>query len=249
LKIVAIVQARTGSTRFPNKVFSKLSDKPLIWHVFNRLKYSKLLNFIVLATTDNVNDDSLVSWAIENNVYYFRGDEYDVLSRYYHCAKETSADIIVRITADDPFKDPEIIDLAIEKFIELGLNFISNNNPPSFPEGLDVEVFDFKSLEIAFNSSIDQFEREHVTQYFYRNPEMFKMVNLTNFENVSNLRWTIDTEKDYSMAKKIYDNLYNESKIFLFKDIMSFISKFPEVSLINSNESRSSMYVNSNLNK
>jgi spore coat polysaccharide biosynthesis protein SpsF len=247
-RIAAIIQARTGSTRFPNKVFAKLSNKPLIWHVFDRLKHSKLLNLIVLATTENNCDDSLVSWAVENNIYCFRGDENDVLSRYYHCAKEINADVIVRITADDPFKDPEIIDLAIKDFIELGLNFISNNNPPSFPEGLDVEVFDFKSLEIAYNTSISKFEREHVTQFFYKNSEMFKMKNLINLENLSNLRWTIDTEKDYLMVKKIYENLYDEERIFLFKDIINFLSKFPEISLINSNENRSSMYVNSNLN-
>jgi spore coat polysaccharide biosynthesis protein SpsF len=244
MKIAAIVQARTGSTRFPNKVFASLSNKPLIWHVFNRLKSSQLINSLILATTENPNDDSLVQWANENGIFYFRGSENDVLSRYYFAAKKFNIDIIIRITADDPFKDPEIIDMIVESFINNKLNFISNNNPPTYPEGLDVEVFDIESLELAFKNSKDPYEREHVTQYFYRNPEKFKIQNFYNFENTSNLRWTIDTEVDYKMATEIYNNLFNEGNCFNYKDTIEFLKKFPEISLINIDETRSAMYNN-----
>lgn len=246
-KIGAIIQARTGSTRFPNKVFATLSNRPLIWHVFNRIKYSKLLSSFILATTQSVNDDSLVTWALQNEISFFRGSENDVLSRYYFAAKEFKLDIVVRITADDPFKDPDIVDLAIKTLIENNLNFVSNNNPATFPEGYDIEVFDIKSLEYAFYNSTDPFEREHVTQFFHKNPNLFKMKNIVNSEDFSNLRWTIDTENDYNMAKNIYENLYCEGKIFMYPDVMNYLSKHPEVILINSAEKRSAMYIN-NLN-
>lgn len=244
MRIAAIVQARTGSTRFPNKVFANLSNKPLIWHVFNRLKSSQLINSLILATTENPNDDSLIEWANENGIFYYRGSENDVLSRYYFAAKKFNIDIIIRITADDPFKDPEIIDMIVESFIKNKLNFISNNNPPTYPEGLDVEVFDIESLELAFNNSKDSYEREHVTQYFYRNPEKFKIQNFYNFENTSNLRWTIDTEVDYKMATEVYNNLFNERNCFNYKDIIEFLKKFPKIALINKDETRSAMYNN-----
>ena len=117
MNIVAIIQARLGSTRFPQKVFADLSGKPLIWHVINRLKYSTKINRIVLATTDTDRDDELAIWADKEGVSVFRGSENNVLERFYFAAKHYSADIIVRITADDPFKDPQIIDSVIEKLI------------------------------------------------------------------------------------------------------------------------------------
>jgi len=244
MNIVAIVQARTGSTRLPAKVFLTLSGKPLIWHIIQRVRKSNFVNQIVLATTINKEDDYLVEWAKNENINIYRGSEEDVLARFYETAIDTKADIIVRVTGDDPFKDPEIIDIGIKMFIENRLNFISNNNPPSFPEGLDVEVFDMGTLKLAFINSRDAFEREHVTQYMYRNSEKIKIQNFRNKENKSNLRWTIDTEIDYEMAKIVYENLYKEGEIFKYKEIIDYIEKFPQVGLMNINETRSTMYKN-----
>lgn len=242
MNIVALIQARVGSTRFPNKVFANLSGKPLIWHVVNRLKYSTLIDKIVLATTNNIFDDELVKWSNENNVNCFRGDENNVLERFYFAAKKYKADIVVRITADDPFKDPKIIDKVIELLIKDNLDFAYNNNPPTFPEGLDTEVFTFDALEKAYLNSKDGFEKEHVTQYFYRNSEIFKQSNYSNIENRSFLRWTIDTLKDYQMVQKVYDKLYRGNQIFYMDDILVLLEKHPEISKINQDESRSLMY-------
>ncbi|WP_276359586.1 glycosyltransferase family protein [Daejeonella sp. H1SJ63] len=242
MKIVAIIQARTGSTRFFNKTFVQLSERPLIWHVVNRLKYSNEINEIVLATTTEQRDDSLQKWSIEENISLFRGSEDDVLSRFYEAAKLYNADIIVRITADDPFKDPEIIDDVIKLLKEKNLDFSSNNYPASFPEGLDTEVFTFAALEEAHLNANDSFDREHVTQYFYRNPTKFKQENYSNIKDISHLRWTLDTEKDYEMVKIIYNHLYKDGLIFKMKDILELLEKYPEISEINKSVKRSDMY-------
>lgn len=243
MNVVAIIQARCGSTRFPNKVFADICGKPLIWHVINRLKFAKTINRIVLATTTNPHDNKLFEWAIQNSIDVFRGSENDVLNRYYSAAKLYKADVIVRITADDPFKEPIIIDKAVSTLLNEEADFVCNNFPPTFPEGLDVEVFTFKTLEIGEKSSRDSFEREHVTQYLYRNSSLFKIVNVLNDENLSYLRWTIDTEKDFLMAKKVYSLLYNgDNQIFHMNDILALIDLQPEISTMNVDVVRSDMY-------
>lgn len=242
--ITAIIQARVGSKRFPNKIFADISGKPLIFHVINRLKKSNKIENIVVATTLNSLDNAIETWANQNKVNCFRGDEDNVLSRFYFAAKEYKAKIIVRITADDPFKDYRIIDKVINTLISQNLSFAYNNNPPSFPEGLDTEVFTFNALEKAFRESTDSFEKEHVTQYFYKNPSLFLQKNISNNKNLSHLRWTIDTEKDLEMVKKIYEKLYYENNVFLTEDILRLISNYPEIATINQNVQRSSMYKN-----
>ena len=242
--IAAIIQARTGSTRLTNKVFRQLCGKPLIWHVINRLKYSQKIDKIILATTQNDNDNIIEDWALENNIPYFRGNENDVLNRYYNCAKYFQVDTIVRITADDPFKDPQIIDKVINLFAEKNLDFAYNNNPPTFPEGLDTEVFSFDSLRKAHINSIDPFEREHVTQYFYRNPSIFRQDCLKNTIDLSYLRWTIDNQLDWDMAEIVYNKLYTHNKIFNMSDILELINNEPYISNINSAVKRSAMYTN-----
>lgn len=243
MKIIAIIQARCGSTRFPNKVFADICGKPLIWHVVNRLKFAKTIDQIVLATTINPLDDKLLDWAKQNSIEVFRGSENDVLNRYYNAAKAYHADIVVRITADDPFKEPDVIDKAVNCLLASGADFVCNNYPPTYPEGLDVEVLTFKALEQEELLSKDTFEREHVTQYIYHHPELFKMFNISNTEDLSYLRWTIDTEKDFAMVEKIYSSLYkNDNHIFHMEDILQLISRQPEIALMNLDVARSEMY-------
>ncbi len=240
--IVAIIQARIGSTRLPNKVFKDLCGRPLIWHVVDRLKYSKKINKIILATTHNPLDDTLVKWAENEQVAYFRGSEENVLSRFYEAANKSKADIIVRITADDPFKDPEIIDQVIDLLQNKNLDFAYNNLPPSFPEGLDTEVFTYAALEQAYKNSKDVFEQEHVTQYFYRHPDQFSHGNIFHSKDISHLRWTIDTPNDFKLALFVYKMLYKEGMLFKTKDILNLYKDYPELLEINSEESRSEMY-------
>lgn len=242
MEVSAIIQARVSSSRLPNKIFAQISGKPLIWHAVDRLKRSKRITKIAVATTTNPADDVLEKWCRENKIEVFRGSEEDVLSRYFHAAKSMGAETIVRITSDDPFKDPEIIDSVIGMFEKNKLDFAYNNNPPSFPEGLDVEVFSMEALERAQAESRDPYEREHVTQYFYRHPEKFRQMNLANKEDRSSLRWTIDTKEDLGMARAVYAELYEEGKIFLMGDILRLIRERPEIATMNSGVKRSAMY-------
>lgn len=243
-KIGAIIQARTSSSRLPNKIFSDIVGMPLLWHVYNRLTYSNLIDQIIIATSDKEKDDKIVDFAIENSITYFRGSETDVLSRFYHTAKKFNLDIIIRITADDPFKDPVMIDYAITKFLELDLNFLYNNSPPTYPEGVDIEIFDYNSLKIAFKNAITLFEKEHVTQFFFKNLSKIRHLNIFSDENNSNLRWTIDTTEDLQMTKVVYERLYIKGKIFLYQEILNLIKQEPHIAEINSNVKRSEMYKN-----
>lgn len=240
--IAAIIQARTSATRLPNKIFKNLCGKPLLWHVINRLKYSRKIDKIILATTNNKNDTIIEDWAAENLVPCYRGNEDDVLDRYYQAAKHFSADTIVRITADDPFKDISVIDEVIELYEEDNLDFAYNNNPPTFPEGLDTEVFSFLALEKAAKTSTDTFEREHVTQFFYRNPSIFKQGCLKYHTDLSYLRWTIDTQQDLDMVEIIYNKLFYSKENFSMLDILNLLKEEPNIALINSTVKRSTMY-------
>lgn len=243
MKVAAIIQARCGSTRFPNKVFSELCGFPLIFHVVNRLRFASTIDEIVLATTTNSLDDKLSEWGKQQHITVYRGSENDVLNRYFMASELVNADIIVRITADDPFKEPSVIDKAVTTLIETKSDFVCNNNPPTYPEGLDVEVFRKEALISAERNSVSAFEREHVTQYFYRHPCDFKIINISNPNNLSHLRWTIDTDEDFLMTQKIYSQLYkDENSLFYMNDILNLLKQQPEIAEINSAVARSEMY-------
>jgi spore coat polysaccharide biosynthesis protein SpsF len=242
MNVVAIIQARTGSSRLPNKIFSKLNGFDLLYHIINRLKPSIEINKIVVATTNSVNDNSVEDWCIENFVDFYRGSEKHVLKRYYNAAIKFRADIIIRVTADDPFKDFRIIDKAIKIIKENKYDFVCNNSPVSFPEGLDVEVLTMNALTDSFINSISSFEQEHVTQYIHRNKQKFKIFNIKNDKNLSHFRWTIDTMEDYLFVKEVYDNLYKKNNLFLTEDIYELLKKKPLLLKINSKVKKSDLY-------
>jgi spore coat polysaccharide biosynthesis protein SpsF len=240
--ITAIIQARLSSTRLPGKVMTTFSGNTLLGHILERLSFAKSLSAVVVATTDSKRDDTLVEWLEKKGVAYYRGSESDVLNRYYEAAEKFGARHIARITSDDPFKDPKIIDAVAELYFSEKLDFAYNNHPPTFAEGLDTEIFSMDALRTAEKASADPFEREHMTQYLYRHPEKFRQKNLANPVDFSHHRWTIDTEKDLDLAKKVYDDLYMPGRIFLAEDILRLIEKKPEIAQINMDVTRSAMY-------
>lgn len=242
MKITAIIQARMGSSRLPGKIFLPLGGKPLLWHVVERVSRSKGIDEIVVATSKLPADDHVETWVHEQRLLCYRGSEQDVLSRYYEAALHLKAENIVRITADDPFKDPEVVDRAIELYQSGEYDFVYNTKPTTFPEGLDVEIFTVGSLAIAFQEATDPFDREHVTPYLYRNPHRFYQANLLHDEDLSCLRWTIDTWVDYQMAENIYENLSGNGDLFLMQDILDYLKKNPKVMEINRDVERSAMY-------
>lgn len=243
MSVNAIIQARCGSTRFPNKVFALIDGKPLLWHVVNRLKYATKIDDIIVATTVSEKDDKIEEWCKENNVHCFRGSEENVLNRYYSASEAFPSDYVVRITADDPFKEPKVIDAVITKLVEEGYDHVTNNLPPSFPEGLDCEAFKKSALDRSEKEAETAFEREHVTQYIYHHPEIFKIGNVSNGENLSYLRWTVDKDVDFEMVKAVYAHRNPASKgILLMDEILEILKANPEIEKINSEVERSAMY-------
>ena len=243
MSVNAIIQARCGSTRFPNKVFALIDGKPLLWHVVNRLKYATKIDGIIVATTVSEKDDKIEEWCKENNVHCFRGSEENVLNRYYSASQAFPSDYVVRITADDPFKEPKVIDAVITKLIEEGYDHVTNNLPPSFPEGLDCEAFKKSALDRSEKEAETAFEREHVTQYIYHHPEIFKIGNVSNGENLSYLRWTVDKDVDFEMVKAVYAHRNPANKgILLMDEILEILKANPEIEKINSEVERSAMY-------
>ena len=170
--IGCIVQARMGSSRLPGKVLKKIQNRTILDYVISQIKFSKKINKIVIATTTNENDKIIVDFCIEKNILYFRGNEKDVLDRYYECAKKFNFQKIVRITSDNPLIEPQIIDKCIEKYEKSNCDYLSTEHPPTFPQGYAVEIFSFEVLENAWKNARKPSEREHVTPYFYNNPNI-----------------------------------------------------------------------------
>lgn len=231
--VVAIFQARMGSTRLPGKTLVDICGKPLIVRVLERVCSSNLIDRIMIATTQQKKDEVLLKLASELCVHGYAGSVDDVLDRFYQAAKMATADIIVRITPDDPFKDPEVIDEVIGYFLQHeNLDYASNTICPTYPDGLDVEVFSFYALEKAWKEAKLPSEREHVTPYIWKQPDKFNIANIENDENLSHLRWTIDYEEDLLFALEVYSRM-GDDKIFLMRDILELLEKEPELLEIN----------------
>ncbi|NMB80490.1 MAG: acylneuraminate cytidylyltransferase [Ignavibacteria bacterium] len=232
---IVIVQARYGSTRLRGKILKNISGKPILWHVINRLSYSKMIDKIVVATTTGPEDDKTEQFCIDNDISYYRGDVNNVLSRYYETAKKFRADIIIRITSDCPLIDPVILDKMIEQFLSFTepIDYFSNVIQRTFPRGLDIEIFSFEALEKAFTEAKTDFDREHVTPYFYNNPGIFKIKNYQNDIDYSFHRWTVDTEEDFRLIEEIYRSLYQPDKLFLFEETLNLFETNPDLIKIN----------------
>ena len=243
MKVNAIIQARYGSTRLPGKIFMDIDGKPLLWHVVNRLTYSKFIDEIVVATTTNPKDDATEKWCKKNEINCYRGSEDNVLNRFYNAAITFPCDVIVRVTADDPFKEPSVIDMIIKKLLDEKLDLACNVFPPSYPEGLDCEVFTFNVLETMEKTTKNSYDREHVTPYIYNNPKKFKIENITSNRDLSDYRWTIDNKEDYEMVNAIYEKRKNGKEgILLMEEILEILEETPEIANMNSNVKRSGMY-------
>ncbi len=235
MKKVCIVQTRMGSTRLPGKVMKDLCGKPVLWHVIDRLKRCKNIDVIVIATTSGEQDDVIENYVEELNdakVKIYRGSEEDVLTRYFEAAEREKADLVIRVTSDCPLIDPQITDRVIEAGAEVQ-TYTSNIGLRTFPRGLDTEVFPFELLEEAFENAESEAEREHVTPYI-REKYKDEAVNVAGTRDYSFHRWTLDTEEDYTLIRKIYEKLWPNNAEFSFKDILDLFEKEPELFEINS---------------
>lgn len=225
-----------GSSRLSGKVLKTLGEKSVLQHVFDRLEKCKNVTKSVLATTDSKGDDVLEEWAHDHGIEVFRGSEFDVLQRYYDTAKYFNADIVVRVTSDCPFIDYEILDDIVSLHIAKGSDYTSNVHPPTFPDGLDVEVFSFEALEQANKFGKDPKQREHVTPYIWDKINNFKCINYANKEDYSNIRVTLDTLDDYNFLKKIEAGI--KVKNFKLNELIEFVNNNRDLLLLNQHHIR-----------
>ncbi|MGC4073525.1 MAG: glycosyltransferase family protein [Nibricoccus sp.] len=244
MNIVAIIQARMGSSRLSGKTLADIAGQPLLGHVIDRAGASNRITKIVVATTTQPGDDLLVEYVEGKKAGLYRGSSDDVLDRYYQAAKLNKADVVVRLTADDPFIDVATVDLVIDKLLASDLEYVSNKVVPSYPEGLEVEAFLFVALEKAWREARLPSEREHVTPYIWKNPHVFRLAGLRYSRDLSSLRLTVDYEADLAFARAIYAQLYRGSP-FGLEEVLLLIQRQPELLSINQNVQRYEGYYKS----
>jgi len=235
MKTVAIIQARTGSVRLPGKVLLPIFGKPAIQWTIDRICKCKEVDRIIIATTEQPDDNKLADLCYALGVSCFRGSKNDVLDRYYQAARSLSlhnGQRIVRLTGDCPFIDSDVCDAVIRLQQVTGADYASNTIHPSYPDGLDCEVFRFEALEKAWYEAKKDFEREHVTQYIIRNPEFFTMKNLTAEENLSHMRWTLDRPEDYLFLSAVAEHFGRYD--FSTEELVALLREKPSLMEINS---------------
>ena len=225
--IIAIIQARMGSKRLPGKVLMRVNEKPLLSYQLDRISKSKKIDFVVVATSTLKKDNEIEFFCKDYGVDCYRGSENDVLKRYFECASKYNPSTIVRMTADCPLIDPEIIDKVIQQFQDDQVDFCANTVPPKtskFPDGSDVEVFSMKALKKANEEIKNVHFREHVTFQFWQDTN-YTSSQLTQVANWSNYRITLDYPEDFEVINYIFKKLSNQSNLASLEDIINIIDK------------------------
>ena len=209
MKIAAIIEARMGSTRLPGKTMAKVVGKPMLELMIERVKRSKLINEVIVATTENTDEKEIIDLTNRLKIPCFRGSEEDVLLRVLGAATKHKVDIIVELTADCPFADPQIIDEVIQKYLSGNYDHVSNISKRSFPRGLDVQVFSTKVLKKVASLTNDPIDREHVSLYIYKHPKIFKLGHIIAPPSLRrHYRLTVDVELDLELTRRIYQFFY-----------------------------------------
>ncbi len=241
-KATAILQGRIGSQRLPGKVFFPLVEKPVMQHVYERIRHCRNIDRIIIATTTRRKDDGIAALFEGLGVPVFRGSEADPLDRYHQAAGHYGVKHVVRIMADCPLVDPEVVDEVIEKYFsgDYDLSYLGGE----FPTGLDVTVFSYAALEKCRNAARLQSEREHITAYMTHNPDQFNIGVFEKFKGLLHHRWVMDHPADYEFIKLVYKALYEPGKVFHSRDILKLLLEQPELSQINGWIPRDQGYLN-----
>lgn len=230
--VVAIIQARIGSTRLPGKVLVDLGGRPMLARVVRRTQRAARVDQVVVATSTDPADEPIVALCHELGVASFRGSREDVLDRYYQAALAYPADIVVRVTSDCPLIDPEVIDRVVAAFMDLEPDYASNTICRTYPRGLDTEAVSFEALRRAWREALLPYQRIHVTPYFYQNPEIFAIFPVIQGEDLSEGRWTVDTPEDLAFLRAIYARL-GPDDAFSWQDVWRLLRKEPELAALN----------------
>ena len=229
-RVVIIVQARMGSSRLPGKVLMDLHGRPLLERQIERLRRSQMADAVGIATSTDARDDVIAALAQRLGLTSFRGDEDDVLARFAGAAAAFQADVVVRVTADCPLIDPELLDRCVARLLDdPELDYVSNTLERTYPRGLDVEVLTRDALERAHQEATDPDDREHVTRFVWRQPERFRLGGVADHDDHSALRWTVDTQEDLEVVRAVFDDLYPERPGFSYADALAHAAKNPDV--------------------
>ena len=232
MNVVAIIQARMGSTRLPGKVLLDLGGDTVLARVVRRVRRSKLVGNVIVATTNNAQDAAIVAECRRLDVRCFRGEELDVLDRYHRAAEVVNADAIVRITSDCPLIEPEVSDKVIQVFMDRNADYASNTLTRTYPRGLDTEIVTSAALARAWREAQRDYQRVHVTPYLYENPAAYKILQITAEEDYSSHRWTLDTPEDLAFLRAVYARFDNDDRIY-WRDLLGLLAREPELVELN----------------
>ncbi len=233
MRVVAIVQARTGSTRLPGKVLQDLAGRTMLARVIRRTERANLLDEVVVATTTSGQDDPVVAEARRLGVPWYRGSEHDVLDRYFLASEASHAELVVRVTSDCPLIDPGLIDRVVAAFLRERPDYASNFLERTYPRGLDNETFTFDGLARAWCEATRPYQRVHVTPFFYENPGRFRLLAVKHDRDLSASRWTVDTPADMRFARAVYERFGDDDR-FTWEDVLQLQEDEPRLAEINS---------------
>mgnify|MGYP003834793261 CR=1 FL=1 len=237
-KIATVVQARMTSSRLPFKVMMCLSGKPLLQRQIERINGSVLNGTVIVATSVEASDDPIEEFCVKEGFRCYRGSLNDLLQRHLEAAESVNAEYVIKIPSDVPLIDPDVINRVVSYFFKNvnSFDYVSNLHPPTYPDGNDVEIMTIEALRKANIEALRELEREHTTPYFWENPHLFRIGNVSwesGFDYSMSHRWTIDYEEDYLFIKTVYDELWSPTKHFSLIDILNLLERKPSIAAIN----------------
>lgn len=233
--IGAILRVRMASSRLPGKVLLPAAGKRMLLHTLERLRRSQLLDPIVVATSEDASDDPIVDLCKSADAPCFRGSLDDVLDRFYQCATAYQMQHIAEFKGDNPLIDPVVCDQIGKIYLDhVGqYDYVTNNHPPTYPDGQEVEIFPYSALATAWKEAKEPFQREHVTPFIWDQPERFRVLNVRMDPNLHHERWTLDYPEDYTFLRAVFEGLYPGNPAFSMKDVIRFLDAHPELRKIN----------------
>lgn len=234
--ILAILQARMSSSRMPGAVMSPVLGEPMIWRQIERIRRARTLDKLVVATSSAASDDALAGFLLGRGVSVYRGAHFDGLECFSTCASAWSPSHAVRLTADCPLTDPQIVDQAVRLALETGADYVSNCVNPTYPGGLEVEVMTAEAVLAAAAAAHDPADREQVTPYVRRDPDRFSQAHLTRYLDLSGLRWTVDRPEDFAFVRAVFQRFHATDPGFGLADILELLDERPDLAQLASRE-------------